>query len=40
VPDPYYGDYDDFVEVLRLVEGAVPALLAFALSDRSVEQHR
>ena len=27
VPDPYYGDYDGFVEVLGLVEAAMPGLL-------------
>jgi protein-tyrosine phosphatase len=27
VPDPYYGDYADFVEVLGQVEAAVPGLV-------------
>lgn len=27
VPDPYYGDYADFVEVLGLVEAAMPGLV-------------
>jgi protein-tyrosine phosphatase len=27
VPDPYYGDYSDFVEVLGLVEAAMPGLV-------------
>jgi protein-tyrosine phosphatase len=27
VPDPYYGDYSGFVEVLRMVEAAMPGLV-------------
>jgi protein-tyrosine phosphatase len=27
VPDPYYGDFPGFVEVLRLVEAAMPGLV-------------
>jgi protein-tyrosine phosphatase len=27
VPDPYFGDYDGFLEVLGLVEAAMPGLL-------------
>jgi protein-tyrosine phosphatase len=27
VPDPYYGDYAGFVEVLRMVEAAMPGLV-------------
>jgi protein-tyrosine phosphatase len=27
VPDPYYGDYAEFVEVLGLVEAAMPGLV-------------
>jgi len=27
VPDPYFGDYDGFLEVLALVEAAMPGLL-------------
>lgn len=27
VPDPYYGDYSGFVEVLQMVEAAMPGLV-------------
>jgi protein-tyrosine phosphatase len=29
VPDPYYGDYAGFVEVLEIVEAAMPELVAW-----------
>lgn len=29
VPDPYYGDFAGFVEVLEIVESAMPGLIAW-----------
>jgi protein-tyrosine phosphatase len=31
VPDPYYGDGDGFVEVLEMIEAAMPGLLEWVL---------
>ena len=32
VPDPYYGDYAGFVEVLGMVEAAMPGLVEWVRS--------
>jgi protein-tyrosine phosphatase len=34
VPDPYYGDYSGFVEMLELVEAAMPGLVEWVRSRR------
>ncbi|MBX6767259.1 MAG: low molecular weight phosphotyrosine protein phosphatase [Actinomadura rubrobrunea] len=36
VPDPYYGGHADFEHVLRLVEAAVPGLLAHVRAETSL----